>query len=115
MNTFERVFILGYVLLWIAIIALVSLVVFLTKNAYAQSPSQPPCAPRDVIEKRIHTEYGETPIGAGVVDGGTVYITNNPETGSFTILVRRPGGLTCLVMSGEGWASTDPEKPGKSL
>lgn len=83
-----------------------------TTPALAQ---QPPCGPRDIIEKKINREYGETPIGAGITEGGTVYILNNPETGTFTILIRRPGGLTCLVMGGTGWANTDAIKPGADL
>jgi hypothetical protein len=76
---------------------------------------QSPCGPTGQVEKRIHDQYGESIVGAGITPGGILFTLANPETGTFTILLRRPDGMTCVLMGGTGWASQEPTKPGKSL
>ena len=73
---------------------------------------QSPCGPTGQVEKRIAKEYGESIVGAGVVPGGYLFTTVNPQTGSFTILLRRLDGQTCVLMGGTGYATTDAIKPG---
>jgi hypothetical protein len=79
------------------------------------SAQQPPCGPTGAVEKRIHDQYGETIVGAGVVAGGILFTLANPDTQTFTILLRRPDGMTCVLMGGTGYASQDPIKPGVDL
>jgi len=73
---------------------------------------QSPCGPTGKVEARIQKEYGESIIGAGVVAGGYLFTTVNPQTGTFTILLRRPDGQTCVLMGGTGYATTDAIIPG---
>ena len=76
-----------------------------------QGPSGPPCAKSDAIDKQLEKEFGETITAAGVlqVQGqGYMYLTTNPKTGSFTVLVRRPDGVSCIVLGGKGFALADP-------
>lgn len=81
----------------------------------ASLAQQSPCGPTGQVEARIASEYGESIIGAGIVAGGILFTLANPETGTFSILLRRPDGQTCVLMGGTGWASQEPETPGKSL
>jgi hypothetical protein len=81
----------------------------------AASAQQAPCGPTGAVGKRIHDQYGETIVGAGVVAGGILFTLANPDTGTFTVLIRRPDKMTCIVMSGTGWASVEPQKPGTNL
>ena len=76
---------------------------------------QSPCGPTGMVEKRIVAQYGESIVGAGVVPGGILFITSNPDTGSFTILLRRPDNQTCVLMGGTGYATTDAVKKGLPL
>lgn len=76
---------------------------------------QPPCGPTGLMEKRIHDEYGESIVGAGMVDGGVLFTLANPQTGTFTVLLRRPDGKTCFLMNGTGFTAVEPTKPGKDL
>lgn len=85
-----------------------------TSPALAQQ-QQMPCGPSAMIEKRIKDGSGESVVGAGIVPGGILYTTVNPVTGSFTILLRKPGGQTCLVMAGTGYATQEAVKPGTNL
>lgn len=86
--------------------------VLMASPAIAQSP----CGPTGQVEKRIHDEYGESLIGAGVAQqgGGIVFILANPVTGTFSVLVRK-GGMTCLMTGGTGYAIQDPPIPGVKL
>ena len=74
-----------------------------------------PCAPRAALEKQIAREYGESVFGAGVTPVGILYITMNPQTGTFTVLMRRKDGQACIIGGGKGWASVPPTIPGTNL
>lgn len=68
------------------------------------------CAPRDAVIERLAEGYGETrqSIGLGA-NNAVVEVFASDETGSWTITVTAPGGLTCLVASGQSFeAVTDP-------
>lgn len=73
---------------------------------------QSPCGPTGKVEARIAKEYGESLVGAGITPGGILFTTTNPQTGSFTIMLRRPDGQTCVLMGGTGYAIQEPTKPG---
>jgi hypothetical protein len=77
--------------------------------------SQLQCGPRAAIEGYVHKQYQESPIGAGIVQDGIVYVLNNSLTGTFTILLRKPDGTVCFIAAGKGWASMVPETPGHGL
>jgi len=79
------------------------------------SAQQAPCGPTGSVEKRIHDQYGETIVGAGVVAGGILFTLANPQTQTFTILLRRPDGQTCVLMGGTGYATLEAIKPGTDL
>jgi hypothetical protein len=81
----------------------------------AASAQQAPCGPTGAVEKRIHDQYGETIVGAGVVAGGILFTLANPISGSFTILLRRPDGQTCVLMGGTGYATIEAIQPGTDL
>jgi len=76
---------------------------------------QQPCGPTGQVEKRIADQYGESIIGAGVVAGGLMFITANPDSGSFTVMLRKPNGQTCVLMGGTGFATQDALKKGTDL
>lgn len=62
------------------------------------------CAPRDAVMNRLAEGYGETrqSVGLGSNDA-MVEVYASQETGSWTITVTSPGGLTCLVASGQSF------------
>ena len=76
---------------------------------------QQPCGPTGMVEKRIHDQYGESIVGAGIVPGGILFTLANPDTGTFTILLRRPAGQPCVMMGGTGYATTEAVKPGTDI
>lgn len=76
---------------------------------------QSPCGPTGIVEKGIADKYGESIVGAGVTAGGVMFLTSNPETGTWTVLLRKPGGMTCVLMGGTGYATLDAIKSGTDL
>jgi hypothetical protein len=69
--------------------------------AVAQSRN---CAPRDMVIKRLAEKYGESRQSIGMGQQGMVMETfASGETGSWTITVTSPNGMTCLVASGQSF------------
>lgn len=88
----------------------------MTVSASAQQPpGAQPCGPTKAMEGHIRDRYGESPVGAGITPAGTLFITTNPDTGTFTILMRRPDGMTCLLMGGTGYATLEALTNGSDL
>ena len=62
------------------------------------------CAPREVVVERLASKYGETRQAIGLGEQGMVMETfASAETGSWTITVTMPTGLTCLVAFGQSF------------
>lgn len=72
----------------------------------APSVAQPSgnCATRDRVVTRLAEGYGETrqSIGLGA-NNSIVEVFASSETGTWTITVTTPAGLTCLVASGQAF------------
>lgn len=72
------------------------------------------CAPRGTVVERLASSYGETRQSIGLGSQGAVVETfASDDTGSWTITVTMPDGMTCLVASGqsfEGLAEVLPPK-----
>lgn len=69
--------------------------------ALAQNTS---CANRDTIVGRLANKYGESRQSAGLnQNNGMVEIFASTETGTWTILVTMPSGISCLMAAGKDW------------
>lgn len=70
------------------------------------------CATRDLVLERLSSKYGETrqSIGLGA-NNGVVETFASAETGTWTIVVTMPNGMTCLVASGQAFEQL-AEAPG---
>ena len=84
----------------------------LTTDVAAQTARN--CAPREAVVKRLAEGYGETrqSIGLGA-NNAVVEVFASTETGSWTITVTQPGGLTCLVASGQSFETVAENLPVK--
>ncbi|MES0826263.1 hypothetical protein [Ruegeria sp. SCP11] len=70
----------------------------------AQQVQARTCSPREDILKRLVETYGETRRGIGIARQGAVMeIYASDQTGSWTITVTLPDGITCLVASGQAY------------
>ena len=61
------------------------------------------CADHDAAVNSLKTKYGETLIARGLDSGKRMFeLFWSAESGTWTILVTPPGGLSCIVQHGTG-------------
>ena len=70
-----------------------------TSSAMAQTL----CGNHDDIVSKLANEYSETRVGIGLNDNGRVLELFASPTGTWTILITPPKGLTCMVETGQSW------------
>lgn len=87
--------------------AAAALFVLLTPSAYAE-PGSPICAERTSLISQLETRHGEVRRSVGLQqNSGVIETYANAETGSWTIIITLPTGLSCLVAVGENWREED--------
>jgi hypothetical protein len=87
-----------------------AVVIGLVAPAHAQTV----CADTKTMFAGLAKTYGEAPIGAGVTKAGElVTLLASPDGRTWTLLVTKPGGLTCALGSGEGWEKAAPKPVGE--
>lgn len=86
--------------IWLALSLM--LVVTPLVTAHAQGG---PCGMRADMLEQLESTFGEVLAGQGVIGDGTMTgeFTVNPADGSWTVIVTRPDGLSCVVIGGKGW------------
>jgi len=86
--------------------------IFLTQHAHAQQ-GQAQCGPRAAVVKTLAEKYAETRRSIGIAANNTVMEVYAADTGTWSITVTTPQGLTCLVASGQGFEAVVEELPAK--
>ncbi len=77
--------------------------------------AQPNCFTHDKILDRFSAVYDEAPVARGLTqDGQMVQVLSTGDGKTWTLIVSKPGGETCVLMAGEGWRSAThkPKEPG---
>jgi len=71
------------------------------------------CAARGEVVAKLAQRFGETLRSVGLQRAeGIVEVYASEETGTWTILVTRPDGLSCLLAAGELWEEEPKTVPG---
>ena len=87
--------------------------IFLTQPAQAQQ-QQAKCGPRAAVVKTLAEKYAETRRSIGISANNMVMeVYAAAESGTWTITVTTPQGLTCLVASGLGFEAVVEELPAR--
>jgi hypothetical protein len=65
------------------------------------------CVPDyDILVRKLQASYAEVPVSAGLgQDGNLVSIFASPDTGTWTMVMTRPEGTSCVVAVGQAWQS----------
>jgi len=72
------------------------------------------CESRAAVLDYLSTKYSEAPVAMGVAKNGSLVEVLTSGAGStFTIIVTRPNGTTCMVAAGQGWESLSTLAPSK--
>ena len=80
----------------------------LAPPAYAMT-----CAPRDGVVERLETQYKETLTARGLQNAeALIEVFSSAETGSYTVLISRADGISCIVSTGTHWLATKPVPAG---
>ncbi len=66
------------------------------------------CGNRELVVERLTSKYGESRQSIGMApQGRVVEVFASHETGTWTITVTMPNGVTCLVASGQSFEDID--------
>lgn len=79
-------------------------------------PAQAVCGPRDEILSSLARQYSENPRELGLSDTGSVIeLTTTRDGKTWTLLMTKPDGTTCIVAAGEGWQPEPQSVAGQPL
>jgi hypothetical protein len=74
------------------------------------------CGQRDDVVERLASKYGETRRSMGLGSRNQIVeVFASDETGTWTITVTMPTGITCLVASGQAYEEVHAEPAGMKL
>jgi hypothetical protein len=71
--------------------------------ASSAGQAQMACENRDKIAKTLKQDYAEAPVSAGLDTAGRMIEVFASTTGSWTILMTLPSGVSCLLATGKNW------------
>jgi len=92
----------------------VGAVALTTGAGQAQAQAARNCGERAAVVQRLADGYGETRQSIGIgANNAVVEVFASAESGTWTITVTAPGGLTCLVASGQAFETLAEALPAK--
>lgn len=69
-----------------------------------EASAQLACGDRTEMLQHLADKYQERPASIGLSNnGGVIEVLTAPASGSWTILITMPNGVTCLIAAGENW------------
>jgi len=94
--------------------SLLALAVLLgAKAATAAGPTAPVCASYEAISKQLEKKYTEVPVGRGLVDGNKLMqLFASADGATWTVVVVRADGVSCIAAAGEHWQDVAPKALG---
>jgi hypothetical protein len=88
----------------------------LAATPQARAEDRRACAEREQVVQKLEEKFGETLRSIGLhQNDGVVEVYSSEATGTWTILMTRPDGMSCLLAAGELWEQDAKpiDKPGK--
>jgi hypothetical protein len=77
-----------------------------TNTAFAA----PGCLSYDTMSELLAREYTETPVAAGLAQTGKLLQVFAAKDGSsWTVVLTRPDGMSCIVAAGRHWQAETPK------
>ncbi len=72
--------------------------------------AQQSCGQRDAVTNKLQTGYGETFTGGGLRNADSILeVWASEQGGTWTVLMTRADGTTCIMASGTNWRGATPE------
>lgn len=69
----------------------------------AAAAQDTPCAERNNVIDTLDTQYKESPRAIGLVSKEAVLEIFVSETGTWTVVVTDPAGVSCVLAAGQSW------------
>ena len=69
----------------------------------AEAQQNGPCAERTNVIDTLGTQYKESPRAIGLVSQEAVLEIFVSETGTWTVVVTDPAGVSCVLAAGQSW------------
>ena len=83
------------------------LAILVPASLHAQSN----CAERDTVVEKLETGYGEEFAGGGLQNSKNIFeVWFSEEKGTWTILLTRADGTSCIMASGTNWRESLPSQ-----
>ena len=71
------------------------------------------CDDRAVMLDKLKADYAEAPVSRGLTASGTQMVEIlASERGTFSIILTKPDGESCLMAAGDSWHDTPQKKDG---
>ncbi len=68
------------------------------------------CSEHKTVLGQFASTYKEAPVAGGLTrDGHLLQVLSSGDTGTWTIVLSKPDGETCVVMAGEAWHKVKPK------
>ncbi len=66
--------------------------------------AQPVCMPHDEFRVELHRNFSETPVAIAIASNGSlIELYAKRDKSSWTLVMTRPSGLSCVLVAGEEW------------
>ncbi|NQW01683.1 MAG: hypothetical protein HQ483_18410 [Rhodospirillales bacterium] len=76
--------------------------------AAGPAAAQAVCGLRAAMLRQLGGNYKEAVVAMGLASNGAVLEVTRSDSGSWTILLTNPSGVTCLMAAGENWETIKP-------
>lgn len=66
--------------------------------------AQSTCMPRDNLVDSLNSKFSETLAGGGLqTEQRLIEVWRSADSGTFTIIMTRPDGISCVLAAGQNW------------
>ena len=79
----------------------------------AAGRAAPQCAPHDTVAANLATQFGEARRSMGLAQDNTVMELYAADSGTWTLTMTLPNGMTCLVAAGNSFETIDAPLPAR--
>jgi len=75
----------------------------------AEANAQMLCKKRTEVLTQLSSTYKEAPVAMGLASNGAVLevLSSEQDGRTWTILLTRPNGISCVMATGEGWQDVE--------
>ncbi len=88
----------------IRVFAVVAFAFALLLHTAATVKAQPVCMPHDDFRVELQRNFSEAPVAIAIANNGAlIELYAKRDRSSWTLMMTRPGGLSCVLVAGEEW------------